>query len=358
MRQRAQDRQRRDQQLPAALDQLATALRSGASLTQALGETGTALEAPLGPEVLAVARAAERGRPLRDVLDDWSASHPDTGTRLASTALVLATLVGATPARAVDGVAATLRERLDLAAERRTLAVQARTSALVLSVAPVGFAVVLVVADTAAAGFLLGTPAGWACLTVGVGPRRRGGVVDDPPQPERRLVSPATLLLAAAWSVVAGMVAAAALQRRARREPVGTGRPRLAAVASTARPSLDLRPATPVETLGAAVRRLARSGDPDRQPPLRAAAAGAVGLPAGRAPGHGRPTELGPRNGRSVGCSAGHRAQRGGCVGGRPGDRSARRAGDRPGSRPPSGVVGPGRPRAAGRGARAWPPSR
>lgn len=169
VRQRAQDRQRRDQQLPAALDQLATALRSGASLTQALGETGTALDAPLGPEVLAVARAAERGRPLRDVLDDWSASHPDTGTRLASTALVLATLVGATPARAVDGVAATLRERLDLAAERRALAVQARTSALVLSVAPLGFAVVLVVADTAAAGFLLGSPAGWACLTVGVG---------------------------------------------------------------------------------------------------------------------------------------------------------------------------------------------
>jgi tight adherence protein B len=168
LRQRAADRHRRDHQMPAALDRLATALRSGSSLTQALGETGAALDPPLGPEVVALAVAAERGRPLRAVLDDWSTAHDDPATRLASTALVLATVVGSTPARAVDGVAATLRERLDMAAERRTLAVQARTSALVLSVAPVGFAALLVVGDTAAAGFLLGSPAGWACLAAGI----------------------------------------------------------------------------------------------------------------------------------------------------------------------------------------------
>jgi tight adherence protein B len=169
LRARARERNRRDHQLPGALERLATALRSGASLPQALREVGEALDPPLGPEVAALARAAERGRPLREVLDEWSATHNDSGTRLAATALVLATVVGTTPARAVDGVAATVRERLDLAAERRALAVQARTSALVLSVAPVGFAALLVVGDTAAAGFLLGTPGGWACLALGVG---------------------------------------------------------------------------------------------------------------------------------------------------------------------------------------------
>jgi tight adherence protein B len=169
LRARAAERRRRDQQMPGALERLATALRSGASLPQALREVGEALDPPLGPEVAALAQAAERGRPLRDVLDEWSTTHDDSGTRLATTALVLATVVGSAPARAIDGVAATLRERLDLAAERRALAVQARTSALVLSVAPVGFAALLVVGDTAAAGFLLGTPAGWACLALGVG---------------------------------------------------------------------------------------------------------------------------------------------------------------------------------------------
>jgi tight adherence protein B len=162
-------RRRREQQLPAALDRLAAALRTGSSLTTALDEVGRALEAPLGPELATLAGEASHGRPLRQVLDGWSAGHDDPGTRLAAAALVLATVVGSAPARAIDGVAATVRERLDLTAERRALAAQARISALVLSVAPVAFAALLLMADTAAAQFLVGTPAGWACLAAGVG---------------------------------------------------------------------------------------------------------------------------------------------------------------------------------------------
>jgi tight adherence protein B len=168
LRRRAARRHRREAQLAPALDRLAAALRSGASLPAALDEVGHAVEPPIGPELGGLARQAAHGRPLRRVLDGWAATHGDPGTRLAATALVLATVVGAAPARAVDGVAATVRERLDLAAERRALAAQARTSALVLSVAPAGFAALLVAGDTAAAGFLLGTPAGWACLAAGL----------------------------------------------------------------------------------------------------------------------------------------------------------------------------------------------
>lgn len=161
-------RTRRATQLPQALDALATSLRSGASLPVALDEAGSSLDAPLADELRTLAMTAARGRSVTAVLDSWTADHGDAGTRLASTALVLATVVGSTPARAVDGVAATLRERLDLAAERRAMSAQARASALVLSAAPVAFALVLVAADTPAADFLLTTPAGWTCLAVGV----------------------------------------------------------------------------------------------------------------------------------------------------------------------------------------------
>lgn len=168
LRLRAGHRHRRAAQLASALDRLAAALRSGASLPAALDEVGRAVEPPIGPELAGLARQAGHGRPLRRALDDWATAHGDPDTRLAATALVLATVVGAAPARAVDGVAATVRERLDVAAERRALAAQARTSALVLSVAPAAFAALLVAGDTAAAGFLLGTPAGWACLAAGL----------------------------------------------------------------------------------------------------------------------------------------------------------------------------------------------
>jgi tight adherence protein B len=159
----------RREQFPEALERIAAALRSGASLPQALRAAGAATPEPLGGEVMALARESEHGRPVTDVLDRWVASHDELGTRLAATALALAAGVGAAPARAVDGVAATLRERNELAAERRTLATQARSSAVVLSVAPVGFALLLGTTDRAAARFLLRSPGGWTCLAVGLG---------------------------------------------------------------------------------------------------------------------------------------------------------------------------------------------
>ncbi|HET6948817.1 MAG TPA: type II secretion system F family protein [Acidimicrobiales bacterium] len=172
----AAGRERRATQIPGALDRLATALRAGTSLPSSLAEVGSAVDPPLGPELTALGEATARGRPVVDVLDDWAARHDDPPTRLAGTALVLATLVGSVPARAVDGVAATVRERLDLAAERRALAAQARASAVVLTVAPLAFAALLVAGDTAAAGFLLGSPAGWSCLAGGVGLDVAGGI--------------------------------------------------------------------------------------------------------------------------------------------------------------------------------------
>jgi tight adherence protein B len=167
-RRRVQARARRRAQLPVALDRLAGALRSGSSLPVAIGEAGRATPDPVGTELVALAHDATRGRPVVDVLDGWVAQHGDPSTRLAAAAMVLATAVGATPARAVDGVATTLREREDVAAERRALAAQSRASVIVLSAAPLVLAVLLGVSDSAAARFLVGSPAGWACLVAGV----------------------------------------------------------------------------------------------------------------------------------------------------------------------------------------------
>lgn len=166
---RADERRRRRAQLPQVLERIAVALRAGSSLPQALAAAGSATPEPLGRELVGLARDAERGLPIVEILDGWVANHDDRGTRLAATAFSLAAGVGAAPARAIDGVATTLREHQELGAERRALATQARTSALVLSVAPVGFALLFGISDSAAARFLLGTSTGWGCLVLGVG---------------------------------------------------------------------------------------------------------------------------------------------------------------------------------------------
>lgn len=160
---------RRQRQLPEALERIAGALRSGSSTSQSVAEAGRSVADPLGGELVAMARAMRHGRSLVATVDAWAAGRRDHGTRLVATALVLAATIGVAPARALDGVAASLRERLELGDERHALATQARISALVLSVAPIVFAVLLALSDPAIARFLFATTAGWFCLAVGGG---------------------------------------------------------------------------------------------------------------------------------------------------------------------------------------------
>ena len=164
----ATQEQRRRHQLPDALERLAGGLRSGTSLLQSLIDTSATTPPPLGDELLAIGREAQHGEPLDELLDTWAARRGDRGTRLAATAMTLALGVGATPARALDGVAGTLRERLQLRAERQALATQARASAMVLVAAPLGFMALFGITDSAASQFLLSTPGGWLCLGGGI----------------------------------------------------------------------------------------------------------------------------------------------------------------------------------------------
>lgn len=165
----AEQERRRRHQLPDALERLAGGLRSGTSLLQSLIDTGATTPTPLGDELVAIGREAQHGEPLAELLDTWAARRGDRSTRLAAAAMTLALGVGATPARALDGVAGTLRERTQLRAERQALATQARASAMVLVAAPLGFMALFGVTDSAASQFLLSTPSGWLCLVGGIG---------------------------------------------------------------------------------------------------------------------------------------------------------------------------------------------
>jgi tight adherence protein B len=113
-------------------------------------------------------RAAERGVPLVDAIDTWSSTISGDGVRLAGAALALSAELGGAAARSLDGVAATLRDRNAVRREVRALSSQARASAVVIGVAPLGFAVLAAAVDPQTIEFLLRTPAGVSCLVLGV----------------------------------------------------------------------------------------------------------------------------------------------------------------------------------------------
>jgi len=163
-------RARRDAQLPEALDALATALRAGLAVPAALTEVAASAPDPLGTELRAVAGAAQHGIPLRDSLARW-AEGPDASDDVAAVvaALTISSGAGGQVARAVDRIAAALRERRALQGEVRALATQARASAGVLAVAPLAFVGLVATIDPGVLAFLLTTPVGLACLVLGIG---------------------------------------------------------------------------------------------------------------------------------------------------------------------------------------------
>ena len=115
-----------------------------------------------------MARQTERGTPLVVALDAFAVRRPSAGVRLAVAALCLGAETGGAHARAVDGVAATLRERLAVAAEVRALSSQTRASMVVIALAPLAFCAFASTSDHRTSAFLFRTPFGLACLVAGV----------------------------------------------------------------------------------------------------------------------------------------------------------------------------------------------
>lgn len=158
-----------DAQLPSLLDAIGSSLRAGASLRQAVLESATTAAAPLGRALGPAVLATHAGSSLADELDRWAGSCDSSSVRMAVAALSLGLRDGGPQTQAIEGVAATMRDRLALSGEIRALSSQARASAAVIVVAPVVFTIVSAMVDRDVLEFLVGSPAGLACVAVGFG---------------------------------------------------------------------------------------------------------------------------------------------------------------------------------------------
>jgi len=165
---RPRRRSRADRTLPVLLEDVARELRAGASLTAAVSRAASAVDPALDPTAADLAGALRHGAPLAVALDEWARADAAPARALAATALTLAAETGGTTALVVDGVADTLRDRVALEREVAALSSQARASAALLVVAPVVVAALAASADPRIAAFLLGSPAGWGCITGGL----------------------------------------------------------------------------------------------------------------------------------------------------------------------------------------------
>jgi tight adherence protein B len=141
---------------------LARLVRSGASLASALRTANP--PAPLAAISEAIVLALDRGASIAEATRRIGA--PSAGAELGLGVIRACAELGGPAAAPLERAAAMLRARAADAAERRAHSAQARLSALVLTLLPIG-ALALLVVSSAPTRSALAAPAGLACLAAG-----------------------------------------------------------------------------------------------------------------------------------------------------------------------------------------------
>jgi len=141
-------------QLPEALNIISNGLRAGLSFSQAVSIAGKDLESPIGDEFTKIIRDNTLGKSMEDSLNDFSERTNDEDVDMFVTAMIIQRQVGGNLSEVLDTISNTIRERVRIKGEVRTLTAQSKLSAFIISLLPVGIAVVLAIMNPSYIGQL------------------------------------------------------------------------------------------------------------------------------------------------------------------------------------------------------------
>ncbi|HET6446392.1 MAG TPA: type II secretion system F family protein [candidate division Zixibacteria bacterium] len=164
-----------ENQLSDTLNLWVNALRSGYSVLQAMEAIATELPPPVSVEFERVVQEVRLGLTVPAALGNMLRRVPSDDLDLVITAVNIQREVGGNLAEVLDTISFTIRERVRIKGEIRTLTAQGRLSGWIISLLPIGLALVLLMINPSYMGqlfanappFLFGIPCGW--IVVGVG---------------------------------------------------------------------------------------------------------------------------------------------------------------------------------------------
>jgi len=155
------------EQLPDVLNLLASSLRAGWGLQQAVGVVVTELGPPAAPEFERVVTEARLGLPLEDALEKMAVRMDSEDFKWAVTAIAIQREVGGNLAEVLDMVASTIRERGSLRRQISSLTAEGRLSAIILIALPFFEAGALLMLNPGYFAPLVSSPYG--LVTAGIG---------------------------------------------------------------------------------------------------------------------------------------------------------------------------------------------
>ena len=158
-----------DRQVGDFVDGVASAVRGGLSISQAVEFAAEEAASPLRDAAGALLRSRKMGVPLSEALDRFADSVGTDEAKLLALVLGVHHRSGGNVVAALEEIRSTIRHRLDLRRELRALTAQGRISGAILGVLPVGFLVVLSVTSHRELSPVLHSPAGTVLVTMGLG---------------------------------------------------------------------------------------------------------------------------------------------------------------------------------------------
>ncbi len=154
------------EQLPDALLGLATNMRAGLSLTQALETVTAYAPPPLSQELSLVLRELRVGLAFSDAVDHLHDRIPEVEVQLVTAAMKVSREVGGNLAEALERIGDTLRKRLQMEGKIRSLTAQGKLQGLVMTGLPIFLVLALMQLEPEAMRYLFHSLHGWMTLLV------------------------------------------------------------------------------------------------------------------------------------------------------------------------------------------------
>lgn len=155
-------------QLPESLNIISSGLRAGFSFPQAVSVVIREIEGPLTTEFSRVLRENRLGKPMDEALKDMLGRIENEDVEMLVTALLIQRQVGGNLAEVLDGISHTIRERVRIKGEIRSLTAEGRLSAIILSLLPVAMALLLFIINPEYMITLIQEPIGIVMLIAAV----------------------------------------------------------------------------------------------------------------------------------------------------------------------------------------------
>ncbi len=157
-----------NKQLPDTITLIANALRAGSSFLQAIELVVRESRPPISTEFSRVIREVNLGLPFEQALENMVRRVRSDDLELMATAISIQHQVGGNLAEILDSIAYTIRERIRIKGEIRTLTAQQRLSGYVVGFLPIGLAGFLFIAAPGFMDPMFFNPPGIAGLPAGV----------------------------------------------------------------------------------------------------------------------------------------------------------------------------------------------